>query len=157
MLHAMANKLLRQCYSTCLDAFACGEFVLVEDTKSRQRLIRLKEGGVYHSHRGHVTHTDILNLSPGQPLTTSHGTILTVKRPSLWEYVLLMRRGPTPSYPKDIWAILGLLDVHTGHTVLEAGSGSGALTLFLSRSGGQEGGSVVHHGGLERAGLFAGQ
>lgn len=129
-------KFLRQSYSTWLGAFVCGEFVLVEDTKCRQRLVQLKEGGVYHSHSGHVTHADILNLSPRQTIKTSHGAVLSVKRPSLWEYVLLMKRGPTPSYPKDIWAILGLLDVHMGQTVLEAGSGSGALTLFLSRSGG---------------------
>ena len=121
-------------YSTCA-GFKLGETVLLVDSKLRQYLITLTQGGSFKSHAGHVTHASILNSCSGDTVTTNAGTRVTVRRPLLWEYVNLMPRGPTPSYPKDIWAILGLLDVSPGACVLEAGSGSGALTLHLSRAG----------------------
>ena len=58
-----------------------------------------------------------------------------LKRPSLEDYVLYMKRIATPSYPKDIQAMLSMGEVGRGSCVLEAGTGSGALTLFLSRTG----------------------
>ncbi|KAK3739929.1 hypothetical protein QZH41_015974, partial [Actinostola sp. cb2023] len=50
-----------------------------------------------------------------------------------------MKRVATPSYPKDIQAMLSMAQIRQGSCVLEAGTGSGALTLFLSRAVGKEG------------------
>lgn len=46
-----------------------------------------------------------------------------------------MPRGPAPSYPKDVVALINMMDVGAGSRVLEAGSGSGGMTLYLSRAG----------------------
>ena len=46
-----------------------------------------------------------------------------------------MQRVATPTYPKDIWAMLGYMDIVGGATVIEAGTGSGAMTLHLSNRG----------------------
>ncbi len=116
--------------------FSLGESVLLSDAKRRQYLIyQLAEDGYFHHHAGRVTHKNILATCNGGQVTTDKDLKLTVRRPLLWEYTCLMPRGPTPNYPKDIWSILGLLDVTPGQRVLEAGTGSGALTLHLSRAG----------------------
>lgn len=75
-------------------------------------------------------------------LGKQHGDIVQLKeipyklqRASLEDYVVYMKRIATPSYPKDIQAMLSMAEVRQGSIVLEAGTGSGALTLFLSHAG----------------------
>ena len=50
-----------------------------------------------------------------------------------------MPRGATIVYPKDAAMIVGVADIYPGARVLEAGVGSGALTLSLLRAVGSEG------------------
>jgi tRNA (adenine57-N1/adenine58-N1)-methyltransferase len=50
-----------------------------------------------------------------------------------------MQRGAQVVYPKDLGLILVYADVFPGATVLEAGTGSGALTLALARAVGESG------------------
>lgn len=116
-----------------------GELFLLKDGKGRAFLVRLREGGVFHHHRGTVTHEAIAQAGPGGRVYTHLGEPLSVHRPTLEEYVLHMRRSATPTYPKDASAILTLLDLAPGMRVLEAGTGSGGLTLFLARAVGKEG------------------
>jgi tRNA (adenine57-N1/adenine58-N1)-methyltransferase len=59
--------------------------------------------------------------------------------PLLADYVLSMPRGATIVYPKDAAMIIGVADIYPGARVLEAGVGSGALTLSLLRAVGAEG------------------
>lgn len=116
-----------------------GEWVLLKDAKGRAYLLRLREGGVFSHHRGTVSHEAIREAGPGGRVYTHLGEGLSVHRPSLEEYVLHMRRAATPTYPKDAAAMVMLLDLFPGARVLEAGTGSGGLTLFLARAVGQEG------------------
>ncbi|NXU81265.1 TR61B protein, partial [Oreotrochilus melanogaster] len=123
--------------------FRPGELALAEMRRKNNRtlklLCRLAEGSVLASPRGVLPHRDIIGQLPGQMLSTSAGARLLLRRPSLEEYVLLMPRGPAIAYPKDISAMLTMMDVHPGDTVLETGSGSGAMSLFLSRAVGPKG------------------
>jgi tRNA (adenine57-N1/adenine58-N1)-methyltransferase len=59
--------------------------------------------------------------------------------PLLSDYVLSMPRGATIVYPKDAAMIVGVADVYPGAHVLEAGVGSGALSLSLLRAVGSDG------------------
>ncbi|MDM7324374.1 MAG: SAM-dependent methyltransferase [Thermus sp.] len=116
-----------------------GELFLLKDQKGRSFLLRLKEGGVFHHHRGTVPHEAIWRAGPGGKVYTHLGEELSVHRPTLEEYVLHMRRSATPTYPKDASAMVTLLDLAPGMRVLEAGTGSGGLTLFLARAVGPTG------------------
>ncbi|XP_068865437.1 tRNA (adenine(58)-N(1))-methyltransferase, mitochondrial [Aphelocoma coerulescens] len=123
--------------------FRAGELALAEVRRKHNTtlklLCRLAAEAVLTCPGGLLPHRDIIGQLPGQVLRTSGGTRLLLRRPSLEEYVLLMPRGPTIAYPKDISAILMMTDIHPGDTVLETGSGSGAMSLFLSRAVGPKG------------------
>ncbi|XP_033000507.1 tRNA (adenine(58)-N(1))-methyltransferase, mitochondrial [Lacerta agilis] len=123
--------------------FQVGDLFLAESRRRRdtefKKLCKLTAAGVLTSTWGSVKYADIVGKLPGQMFLTSTGHAFLIRRPSLEEFVLLMERGPTISYPKDINAMLLLMDVSQGDTVLEAGSGSGGMSLFLSRAVGPQG------------------
>lgn len=119
--------------------FGPGDVALLVDRKSRQWLVDLRPGGEFHSHAGVLRHDDIIGAPPGVEVRTTSGTTVTALRPTLAEYVLKMRRGAQIVYPKDSAAIVMLADVFPGARVVEAGIGSGALTMALLRAVGDRG------------------
>jgi tRNA (adenine57-N1/adenine58-N1)-methyltransferase len=116
-----------------------GERVLLIDARGRRFLIRLEPGGVFHFHGGAVPHDLVLGSEEGTTIHSSTGAPLVCFRPRLADYILKMGRGAQVIYPKDVGPILVYADVFPGARVLEAGSGSGALTIALCRAVGAEG------------------
>jgi len=119
--------------------FEAGEVCLLLDARSRTYLIDLTPGGRFQYHAGGVDHDDILGNPSGVVLRTTSGARLVALRPRLADYVLRMKRGPQVIYPKDLGPIIHWGDIGPGMTVLEAGTGSGALTLALLRAVGPTG------------------
>ncbi len=118
---------------------ASGENALLIDLKGRRYLIRLQTGGQFHYHQGFVSHDKMIGKEEGFRLQSSGGGSLLVLRPRLADFVLKMPRGATVVYPKDMGPIAVYADLGPGMTVLEAGTGSGALTLALLRFVGPSG------------------
>ena len=116
-----------------------GERVLLLDVKGRRYLIRLEEGGTFHFHGGQIAHSALIGGEEGAEVETQTGARLLVFRPRLADFVVKMPRGAQVVYPKDIGAILVEADMSPGSAVLEAGTGSGALTIALARAVGPEG------------------
>ena len=112
-----------------------GEPVLLVDRKSRRYLFDLAEGKEFHTHTGVIPHDDIIGGSEGARVRSSRGAAFLVLRPTLADAVLKMPRGAQVVYPKDIGPILMLADIFGGARVLEAGVGSGALSMALLRAG----------------------
>lgn len=115
--------------------FAIGDKVLLLDRKSRRYLITLSEGGAFHTHAGPVAHADLIGQQEGVTVLSTAGSRFIAVRPTLAEFVLKMPRGAQVIYPKDLGQILLLADVYPGARVLEAGVGSGALSMTLLRAG----------------------
>jgi len=120
-------------------SFQNGESVLLVDRTGRRRLVRLRSGARFHSNKGTVEHSEILSAEQGALIRTSTGTPFTVWRPRLSDYVLEMTRHSGVIYPKDAGVILLWGDIGPGMRVLEAGLGSGALSLYLLRAVGDQG------------------
>lgn len=118
---------------------AAGDRVLLLDTRDRRYLITLKEGQQFHSHLGIVEHDELIGGPEGVTVKTTKGMRFFAFRPTLTDYVLKMKRGAQVIYPKDIALILVYADIFPGATVIEAGSGSGSLTIALARAVGPEG------------------
>jgi tRNA (adenine57-N1/adenine58-N1)-methyltransferase len=116
-----------------------GEPLLLIDGKGRHYLIRLQAGGKFHYHRGVVDHDDLIGQPEGTRVVSTGGSSLLALRPRLADFVLKMPRGAQVVYPKDIGPLAVWADIGPGMTVLEAGTGSGALTLALLRFVGPEG------------------
>ncbi len=119
--------------------FEASDACLLFDVKGRRYLIDLIPGRDFHSHRGALPHDDIIGALEGASLETTNGTFLTALRPRLADYVLKMSRGATVLYPKDAAALIVWADIGPGMTVLEAGTGSGGLTMVLARAVGPTG------------------
>jgi tRNA (adenine57-N1/adenine58-N1)-methyltransferase len=122
--------------------FRAGERVLLVDSKARRYLITLAEGASFSTHAGTLPHADLIGRDEGILVRTSHGARMRAVRPTLSDFVLKMPRGAQVIYPKDIGPILVLADIFPGARLLEAGVGSGALSMALLRAVGPEG-SVV--------------
>jgi tRNA (adenine57-N1/adenine58-N1)-methyltransferase catalytic subunit len=122
-----------------LSVFEPGDPCLLVDGKGREYLLKLDPDRQFQYHRGVLEHSSIIGLEDGSWLEASSGGRLLALRPRLADFVLRMRRGAQVVYPKDIGPILVYADVAPGMTVLEAGTGSGALTMALVRAVGEKG------------------
>lgn len=109
------------------------------DSKDRKYLITLQPGSQFHFHRGFVAHDDIIGAESGSSVESSGGAKLVALHPRLADFVLRMKRGAQVVYPKDMGHILVWGDIAPGQTVVEAGTGSGALACALGRIVGPEG------------------
>lgn len=119
--------------------FQDGEQILLIDQRGRRHLVSLKKGEAFHSDRGWISHDALIGQPEGVTVRSSLGLRHLALRPTLAEYILEMPRGAQVIYPKDLAFILFWADIAPGQTVLEAGMGSGALTLALLRAVGPEG------------------
>ena len=124
--------------------FRAGDPCLLYDEKGRQYLIDLVPGKDFHFHHGVLPHDVIIGSDDGSVHESSKGARLVTLRPRLADYALKMPRGAAVVYPKDLGAIIIWADVGPGMTVVEAGTGSGALAMALARAVGP-GGRVVSY------------
>jgi tRNA (adenine57-N1/adenine58-N1)-methyltransferase catalytic subunit len=115
--------------------FAVGDKVLVVDSKNRRYLVTLRDGGEFHTHAGVIPHAAFVGQPEGTTLRSTSGARYLTLRPTLSDFVLSMPRGAQVVYPKDLGPLLLLADVHAGARILEAGVGSGALSMAMLQAG----------------------
>lgn len=128
-----------------------GDRVQLTDEKGKMYSFYLSTGGQWHSHKGWINHNDIIGLDEGSTVVSNSGTKYQALRPLYNDYVLSMPRGATIVYPKDSAIIIGFADIFPGARVLEAGAGSGSLSIALIRAIGKNGSLVSYE---ERAEFF---
>jgi tRNA (adenine57-N1/adenine58-N1)-methyltransferase catalytic subunit len=119
--------------------FRPGEQVQLTDPKGRHHTIMLEAGKEFHTHQGYFGHDELIGAPEGTVVTSTGGTAYLALRPLLADYVLSMPRGAAVVYPKDAAQIVAMTDIYPGARVVEAGVGSGALTMSLLRAVGPHG------------------
>ena len=122
--------------------FAVGDRVQLTDSKGRLHTITLEAGREFHTHHGRLLHDDVIGCPDGSVVSNTAGVEYLCLRPLLADYVMSMPRGAAVVYPKDHGQIVTMADIFPGATVVEAGVGSGALSMSLLRAVG-EGGRLV--------------
>lgn len=119
--------------------FVEGEPCLLIDDRGRKFLLDLGAGREFSTHQGSIPHATIIGADEGTTHTTNTGAVYIALRPRYEDFVLKMKRGAQVVYPKDVGPILIHGDVRPGSIVLEAGTGSGALTIALASAVGPTG------------------
>ncbi len=111
-----------------------GEQVLLWEVKrGRTFSFVLREGEVFHSHRGSVPHGEIAGRPEGTRVVSSTGTEFVAFRPRIGERMMKVRRRTQIVYPKDAGWLALALDLSPGMRVVEIGTGSGAFTILLAQ------------------------
>ena len=119
--------------------FKYGDKVQLSGPKGRIYTITLIEGGLFGTHRGDIRHDDVVGKPEGSVIANQFGIEYLALRPLLTDFVMSMPRGAAIIYPKDSAQIIVEGDIFPGAKVVEAGVGSGALSLYLLRAIGPTG------------------
>lgn len=98
----------------------------------KEFLIKLQHGGILHTNKGYIRHDDCIGKLPGTKLLTNLNKPAYIFRPTLENLIFSVKRFTNISYPKEISWIVYYLGLRDGLKVLEAGTGSGSLTIALS-------------------------
>jgi tRNA (adenine57-N1/adenine58-N1)-methyltransferase len=119
--------------------FRVGDRVQLTGPKGRLNTITLEARGTFGTHRGEVKHDDIIGKPEGSVISNHNGIEYLALRPLLTDFVLSMPRGANIIYPKDSALIVTMGDIFPGAKVVEAGVGSGGLSMYLLRAIGETG------------------
>ena len=129
---------------------AAGDLALFVAHRGRQRFpMRLEVGGELHTHKGIVRHDEVIGKPWGSEVSSHKGERYVVLRPSMEEVLVTTPRKTQIVFPKDVGYILLKLSITPGTRVIEAGSGSGALTTAFATYC-QPGGQVYTYEAKER-------
>ncbi|WP_091241928.1 methyltransferase domain-containing protein [Klenkia soli] len=120
-------------------AFVVGDRVQLTDPKGNRHTVVLEPGKQFHTHRGAIEHDALIGAPEGSVVHSTNNTGYLAFRFLLADFVLSMPRGAQVIYPKDSAQIVGFGDIGPGMRVLEAGAGSGALSISLLRAVGGTG------------------
>ena len=116
-----------------------GERITLSDPKGRRHSVVLADGGTFHTTKGGISHDELIGRPEGSVVHSAGGVGYLAFRPLLEEFTVTMPRGAAVVYPKDAAHILVQTDIFPGARVLEAGAGSGALSIFMLRAIGPTG------------------
>ena len=119
--------------------FRIGDKVQLTGPKGKLNTITLVKGGAFGTHRGDLKHDEIIGKADGSVVETQNGVEYLALKPLMNDFVLSMPRGAAIIYPKDAAQILVEGDIFPGAVVVEAGVGSGALSMYLLRAVGDSG------------------
>lgn len=109
-----------------------GDLVQLLGKRHKSHIIRLRAGAVFQTHRGELRHDDIIGKPWGTRLVSHTGNPFFLMRPGLSDLITQIKRNTQIMYPKDIGYIVMIMGIGPGVRVLEAGTGSGALTTAFA-------------------------
>jgi tRNA (adenine57-N1/adenine58-N1)-methyltransferase len=116
-----------------------GDLVQLVGLRHKSFIFPLQPGGEFHTHRGILQHDDLIGLSWGTQVFSHLGAPFFLLQPAIADLLLDLKRNTQILYPKDIGFILITMGIGPGQKVLEAGTGSGSMTIALAHAVGPEG------------------
>jgi len=109
-----------------------GNSVLLYLDRKRTYLVKVETGKNFHTHKGFVKLDELIGKDYGAQVTSNMGATFIALKPTLRDYIFKMLRKTQITYPKDIALITMFSGIGPGSQVVEAGTGTGALTTALA-------------------------
>jgi tRNA (adenine57-N1/adenine58-N1)-methyltransferase len=116
-----------------------GDLVQLVGLTHKHFIFRLKLGGDFQTHRGVLKHDDLIGKPYGSQVFSHMGAPFFLLQPSIADILNDLPRTTQILYPKDIGYILVMMGIIPGQRVMEAGTGSGSMTIALASTVGAEG------------------
>ena len=116
-----------------------GDLIQLVGLRHKHFIITLTPGAELHTHRGIVKHDDLIGKSWGSQVFSHLGSPFFLLQPALADLLVDLPRNTQIMYPKDIGFILISMGVGPGQRVIEAGTGSGSMTIALAYAVGAQG------------------
>jgi tRNA (adenine57-N1/adenine58-N1)-methyltransferase len=114
-----------------MDKICEGDDILLYLDRKRTYLVRVKEE-VFHTHKGYIQLNDLIGRKFGSSIKSNLGVEFYALRPLVKDYIFKTRRRTQILYPKDMGYIVLFTGIGPGSKVVEAGTGSGAMTVVLA-------------------------
>jgi tRNA (adenine57-N1/adenine58-N1)-methyltransferase len=109
------------------------DLVLLLGKDGRRFIVRLSPGEELHTHRGFIRYDDIVGQPLGSEVTSHLGYPFYLLRPSIHDQIMSIKRESQIIYPKESGYVLLKMSIKAGSRVIEAGTGSGGLTIALAQ------------------------
>ena len=116
-----------------------GDLVQLVGLRHKHFIFPLSVGGKFHTHRGIVSHDELIGLPWGSQVFSHMGSPFFLLQPMLGDILTDLPRNTQILYPKEIGFILITMGIGPGQRVMEAGTGSGSMTIALSHAVGPTG------------------
>ncbi len=123
---------------------SAGDLALLVGLRHKHFIFPLIPGGIFHTHRGILNHDDLIGKPWGSQVFSHQGSPFFLLQPSLADLLNDLKRSTQIMYPKDIGFILSSMSVGPGQTVMEAGTGSGSMTVAMAFTVGPQGRVITY-------------
>ncbi len=120
------------------------DLALLVGLRHKHFIFPLVPGGTFHTHRGILNHDELIGKPWGSQVFSHQGSPFFLLQPSLADLLNDLKRSTQIMYPKDIGFILTSMSVGPGQTVMEAGTGSGSMTVALAYAVGSQGRVITY-------------
>ena len=146
-----------------MNAISDGDDILLYLDERRTYMVKVEAEKQFHTHKGFLDLGQLIGKPFGSTITSSLGISFYALKPLIRDRILKTDRRTQVLYPKDTGFMLLQLDLGPGSTVVEAGTGSGALTMSMANIVRPNGKVITYEinpkfqkvaaGNIERAGL----
>jgi tRNA (adenine57-N1/adenine58-N1)-methyltransferase len=116
-----------------------GDLAELVGLRHKHFILTLRSGAKFETHRGVLLHDDLIGKAWGTQVFSHLDAPFFLLQPSLADLLLDLPRSTQILYPKDIGFILVTMGIGPGMRVIEAGTGSGSMTIAMAYAVGAAG------------------
>lgn len=109
-----------------------GDFVQLVSPSNKVYFVHLISGRILQTHRGTLNFDELIGKPWGSEVLSHNGSTFFLFRPAIADLIKEIPRNTQIMYPKDIGYTLIKMGIGPGSKVIEAGTGSGALTIAFA-------------------------
>lgn len=111
-----------------------GSYLLISSKKMDTYLVKVTENGEFSTHEGKISFKDIIGKPYGRIVKTHLNASYILLKPTISDFLKFIKRKTQVLYPKDLGLIILKLNIHSGITMIECGTGSGSATSAFAFS-----------------------